>query len=371
MIHYPVLVPDLPKKEQLIPWLAKIDSNRWYTNFGPLVQEFELKLARLLSVNTDFLVTVSSGTAALELALLAYDLPKNSCVLVPSFSFPATATSIKRAGLCPIFTDVDPDTWTLTPEIAYKVLEKSPYSMILPVAAIGCPLPIEAWDKFNRDTDIPVLIDAAAAFGSQSIGSRCSIAYSFHGTKAFGIGEGGLVVAHSEDFIKKIKQLSNFGFDLGVIARCGCNAKMSEYHAAVGLAQYDRWGGIVKQRQSLLQMYKHLLKKTGINIRFQQTPENYIPALMPILIPVSNSLSAVVDYLADQGIQTRCWYSPPLHKHPAFAGDKIITLEGKTYLTVTENLSNYLLGLPFHSLLQEKDIIYICETLSTSLNGKK
>ncbi|MCF6148464.1 MAG: DegT/DnrJ/EryC1/StrS aminotransferase [Candidatus Kuenenia sp.] len=371
MMRYPVLVPDLPTKEQLLPWLAKIDSNRWYTNFGPLVQEFESKLARLLSLDTAYLATVSSGTAALELALLSYDLPKNSCVLVPSFSFPATATSVKRAGLCPVLTDVDPETWTLTPEIAYQVLEKNSCSMVMPVAAFGCPLPIETWDKFNSDTGIPVLIDAAASFGSQAIGTRCSIAFSFHGTKAFGIGEGGLVVAKSADFIKKIRQLCNFGFDGGVIARCGCNAKMSEYHAAVGLAQYSRWNGIVKQRQSLLQIYKHLLKNTGIEISFQQTPERYIPALLPILIPFSNSLSTVIDSLTDHGIQTRCWYSPPLHKHPAFIGDKTIPPDGKAYLPVTENLSNYLLGLPFHSLLEEKDIVYICDVLSMSLNGKK
>lgn len=371
-MRYSVLVPDLPTKEQLLPWLDKIDSNKWYTNFGPLVQEFESKLARLLSLNTDFLATVSSGTVALELALLAHDLPKDSYVLAPSFSFPATATSVKRAGLCPIFTDVDPETWTLTPEIAYKVLEKESYSLVMPVAAFGCPLPIEAWDKFNTDTGIPVVIDAAAAFGSQAIGSRCTIAFSFHGTKAFGIGEGGLVVAHSAGFIKKIRQLSNFGFDRGVIIRCGSNAKMSEYHAAVGLAQYERWSGIVRQRQNLLQIYKRLLKKTGIKISFQQTPEeNYVPALLPVLIPCSGYLSKVIDYLSKHGIQTRRWYNPPLHKQFAFAADKTITSDGKAYLTVTEKLSNCLLGLPFHFLLEEKDVMYICEVLSMSLNIKK
>lgn len=237
----PLLIPDLPSAEQLLPWLQRIDNAKWYTNFGPLVQEFESKLVKLLSPKkTIYLTTTSSGTTALELALLALNIPKNHDALVPAFTFPATATAIKRVGLNPIFTDIDPHTWLLTPDIARQVLKKISFDVVVPVATFGCPQPTESWDKFSEETGIPVLIDAAAAFGNQTIGQRCIITFSFHATKPFGIGEGGLVIANSAEFIHQVKKLSNFGFESGKISKCGSNAKLSEYHAAVGLAQLER-----------------------------------------------------------------------------------------------------------------------------------
>jgi len=364
----PILVPDLPTTEQLIPWLQRIDNNKWYSNFGPLVQEFESKLKQLLSQPIE-LITVSSGTTALELALLALNLPVGSKVLLPALTFPATATAIKRADLQPIFTDVDPHTWHLGPSIAHQVHKKLAYDVVMPVATFGCPQPAAEWDKFAEETGITVLLDAAAAFGSQTVGNRCIITFSFHATKPFSIGEGGLIVANSPVFIQQLKKLSNFGFENGIIVQSGgSNAKLSEYHAAVGLAQLSRWQNIVERRQYLWNYYTQHLQTIGEHINLQPTPKNHIPAILPIKL-LSSKRSPLIEYLTQQGIETRCWYCPPLHEHLVFSDISIVAPNGSKQLPVSEELGKSLLGLPFHTTLDENQITYICSSLLKYFKG--
>lgn len=361
----PLLVPDLPSSEQLLPWLQRIDKQKWYTNFGPLVQAFESQLIQYLSQEQSVhLTTVSSGTMALELALLALSLPEKGKALLPALTFPATATAIKRVNLQPIFTDIDPHTWMLTPKIARQVLNKISIDVVVPVATFGCPQPTEEWDQFSEDTGIPVLIDAAAAFGSQTIGRRCIMTFSFHATKPFGIGEGGLVIANSPELINQIKQLSNFGFSHGMIHQSGSNAKLSEYHAAIGLAQRERWPQLIKQYQQVWHTYHHYLPIKEKQINLQPVPKNHIPAIFPIKIQINNNLSTLIEQFTNQGIQTRRWYYPPLYKHPAFSDTPLIAPDESDYLAETEKLSQCLLGLPFHTSLQEQQIAYICEVLA-------
>jgi len=360
----PLLVPDLPTTKQLLPWLQRIEHNKWYTNFGPLIQEFESKLVQLFTQwnhGNYYLTTVSSGTDALELALLALNIQEKRRALLPAFTFPATATAIKRCGLQPVFTDVEPGSWLLTPAIARQVLKKKAFDVVLPVATFGYPQPVDEWDKFQEETGIPVLIDAAAAFGIQPLGQRCIITFSFHATKPFGIGEGGLVVANSANFIHHIKKLSNFGFDNGTINQSGSNAKLSEYHAAVALAQLERWHQIIKQRKKIWEIYRRYLSAMGNKISLQETPDDSVPATLSIKLNyIGNNLSQLIKQLANKGIQTRRWYYPPLSEHPAFRDIQRVAPNGGDCLGVTKELSMSLLGLPFHTELNEEMIDYIC-----------
>ncbi|MDM8564764.1 DegT/DnrJ/EryC1/StrS aminotransferase family protein [Candidatus Halobeggiatoa sp. HSG11] len=342
----PLLVPDLPTTEELLPWLKCIDDNKWYSNFGPLVQEFESKLTEILNSN---LTTVSSGTSALELSLLALDIPVGSKVLLPAFTFPATVTAVKHAGLQPIFTDVAADNWLLNPSIARQIRKKISYDVVIPVTTFGHPQPVNEWDKFYSDTGIKVLIDAASSFGVQPIGKNCIITFSFHATKPFGIGEGGLVIANSIEFIQQVRKLSNFGFENGVIIKSGYNGKLSEYHAAVGLAQLERWEQIIQRRKKIWDIYQDYLDKNTL----QNMPKNYIPAILAVKFNTKKSI--------DYQFQTRRWYYPPLYKHPAFTDIPKFGPETENDLPITENLS--LLGIPFHTSLTEDDIIYICDSL--------
>jgi len=362
-----LLIPNLPTTEQLLPWLQRIDHAKWYTNFGPLIQEFESKLIKLFAPPSNiYLTTTSSGTTALELALLALNLPPNQVALLPAFTFPATATAIQRVGLRPLFTDIDKHNWLLTPDIARQVLQQMTFDIVVPVATFGCPQPVDEWDKFSEETGIPVLIDAAAAFGFQAIGQHCLVTFSFHATKPFGIGEGGLVVARSESLINRIRNLSNFGIDNGIIMQSGNNAKLSEYHAAVGLAQLERWTQIIESRQTIWQTYKKYLPILSPKLSWQNMPANTIPATLSIKLD-NVDIAARMMNLEKCGIETRRWYYPPLYKQPAFSEIQLIAPDGSHYLTVTEKIADCLLGLPFHTYLKEDNIKYICNNLMLNI----
>ncbi len=367
----PLLIPDLPTAEQLLPWLKQMDQSKWYSNFGPLVKLFEQKLTNVLNTEqTVFVTTLSTGTAALELALSALNLPSTSRVLTPALTFPASATAIKQMGFHPVFTDVDPDTWSLTPEIAYHVLEKQQIEAVIPVASFGCPQPVDQWDDFYETTGIPVIIDAAAAFGCQAIGKHCLVAFSFHATKPLACGEGGLIAATSETLVENIRRLSNFGYAHNMqVYQSGTNAKLSEYHASVGLAQLDNWPQAVQQRQEILQLYRQHLKPLGEHISLQQIPENHIPAIFPIKLNHVKDITALVEKLTQKHIQTRRWYCPPVPSHPAFTDSITISPHENPYLYVTEILAKSLLGLPFHVFLVEEQIKFVCETLSDYVYG--
>ncbi len=372
----PLLVPDLPRADELLPWLQRIDKNRWYTNFGPLVLEFESALKRYLSSRPSgssqgeiCLTTVSSGTAAIELAILALALPEQSRALLPAFTFPATCTAIQRAGLAPVFSDVDEKSWMLTPAIARAALRQTRYDLVLPVATFGCPQPASEWDEFSRETGIPVLIDAAAGFGNQEIGDRTLAAFSFHATKAFGIGEGGMVAARIPELIEKARRLSNFGIGAdGIIHQSGGNAKMSEYHAAVGLAQLARWPALRESNRMVWQVYQRCLKPLGEQIGFQQGPEEWVHSQMPIVVNSGNA-GRLAALLAEKGIETRRWYYPPLPRHPAFSGFPRVGPDGGQDLPVTARLADGLLGLPFHTSLKESQIEFTCDRLGEGLSS--
>ncbi|WP_257604465.1 DegT/DnrJ/EryC1/StrS aminotransferase family protein [Pseudomonas sp. UMAB-08] len=258
MTLIPVLVPDLPTAEMLLPWLRRIDATHCYTNFGPLVHEFEAALSSQWPAAQ--VVSFSSGTAALEIGIAVLNLAPASQVLVPAFTFAATASAAVRNGLQPIFSDVAPGTWQLTPDIARRVAQHHALALVIPVATFGCPVDVEAWDAFVEETGIPVLIDAAGAFGNQRIGARASVAFSFHATKPFGIGEGGALVTRDTTLAKSVRRLSNFGFENAVVEVLGTNAKLSEYAAAIGLAQWACWPEQKALRQGLWQRYATALR---------------------------------------------------------------------------------------------------------------
>jgi len=115
------LVPDLPSAAELLPWLQRIDANRWYTNGGPLVREFEQRLGEFMGGGASC-VTLSSGMSALELGLLALGIGAGKRVLLPALTFPATALAVSRCGAEPVLCDVAAGTWSMTPAIAREAV---------------------------------------------------------------------------------------------------------------------------------------------------------------------------------------------------------------------------------------------------------
>ena len=363
--RHALLVPDLPAARELAPWLERIDARRQYANFGPLVRELESCLGDWIgdvSGHEVHAVTLASGTAALELGLQAMDLAPGSRILVPTLTFPATALAVLRCGHRPVLADVDPDSWVLTPGIARAIA----CDAVLPVATYGLPQDADAWDGFTSETGRPVLIDAASALGWQPVGRTTPVAFSLHATKPFGCGEGGVLASAEPALAQRVRRLSNFGFEQRQSIAPGTNAKMSEYAAAVALAQLARREALAQRRRWLWDAYRNRLdaitEATGI--RRQANPRDVPPSVLCVLLPgvkgdsAANAAGRAASALADAGIETRRWYCPPLHRQAAICdvADVMPTPNG-------EALGQTLLGLPFHHFLEEPEIAEIVEAL--------
>lgn len=357
------LIPDLPTLPELLPYLERLSQNKWYTNFGPLVLEYESRLAEMsgASIAGGQCVTLASGTAALELAIAVLDLSAGARVLLPSFTFPATLLAVLRCGLHPVFADVDENCWTLTPAIARMALQYGRYALILPVASFGLALPDDDWDVFTQETGIPVLMDAAAALGCQKIGKTTHAVFSLHATKPLGVGEGGVLATADPDLAERVRRMSNFGFHQGVVGySVATNAKLSEYAAAVGLAQLERWPALLARRCAVWATYRAALQDLpGVGV--QPFTDLAPPAVLSVCLAVD--AEKVARGLAEIGIETRRWYAPPLHRHPPFATVERAGPPDENSLPVTEKLYRNGLGLPFHAFLSNDDILAVVDKL--------
>ena len=366
-----LLIPDLPKTAALLPWLQRIDESRHYTNFGPLVRELEGSLAQNWPVIGGAglaplqVLTLDTGTATLDLAIAAMELPESAEVLVPAFTFPATACTVLRNRLQVVFADVAADTWQLTPAMAREASKHRRLALVMPVATFGSPLDADAWDSFVEDTGVSVLMDAAAAFGNQAIGRKVHVSFSMHATKPFGVGEGGLLVTRDAELAAKVRRLSDFGFANEQVLVSGTNAKLSEYAAAVGLAQWARWEALQGRRREMWARYRHcLVNLPGLQLQ-AGFADDAIPANLVVNLPVAADHAARA--LAHSGIQTRRWYCPPLQLHPAFAHCPVFSSDRA--LPVTDHLAEQSLGLPWHNFLQDQDFEWISGVLHNVLQA--
>lgn len=366
MKQIPLLVPLMPTAEQIFPYLREIDANKYYTNFGPLNSRFERRIINDVAphLGVSNVTTVSNCTIGLELALQANGLSRGARILLPSLTFVATATAVARLGMVPVFTDVDTLTWCLTPEIAEK--DAANVDAVMPVSTYGCPHNMDAWDAFSQRWDIPVILDAAGAYGNQGVGNVADVVFSFHATKSFGTAEGGAIISPSPQRIAKIRQLANFGLNTstGMLADLGTNGKMSEYHCAIGLAMYDQWEAVKGERRALLVRYHTILAGQCQDIVFQDTPMDGIYPLLAILLPPGTLASNIAKDLGNSGIASRRWYCPPLHQHPALIG---FPTAGN--LRVTEDIGQRILGLPFHTELTDQDIHRIANCLRGAIDS--
>lgn len=364
------LVPDLPAPEDVIPYLREMDASRWYSNFGPLNNRFENEMKNFIAqagTASDFTVlTFTSATTALEAAIASLELPEGSKVLIPALTFPATATAVINAGHVPVFSDVDHDGWSLTPEIAERASAQIDIAAVIPVAVFGRPIDVKAWDAYALNTGQHVVIDAAAALGQQPAGAHSHIAFSLHATKPFSVGEGGLLVTPDADLAERAKSWSNFGFlgPGGVISRIGTNAKMGEFYAATGLAQLKRWDGILAKRAAVMAAYMKALKPLGNTITLQEGASSFVPATL--VVKTQGKAVHLAEKLKTAGVHTRFWYLPPLYEHPALVRYAEGLNIAETF-PVVEALKHDLIGLPFHSFLSEDDVSYVCSILTEVL----
>jgi len=211
-----------------------------------------------------------------------------------------------------------------------------------------------------------VIVDAAGAFGNQEAGQRIAVAFSLHATKTLGIGEGGFAISGDAEWMERVRSLSNFGIDPGdfKVHHAGTNAKLSEYHAAVGLAALARWPERAALRRRLALDYRQCLKAQCAGIEMQQRPDDGAYAAFCVLLPAGVDPDLAASRLAAEGIETRRWYYPPLNQHPAFADAGVAGT-----LDASAKISSRLLGLPFHLDLDRAKIERVAQALARALGN--
>lgn len=313
----PLQKPLLPTQDKIASYLKQIDDKRYYSNVGFLVQEFEERLAALFKAPC---ITASSATSVLTATLIALDLPPKSLVACPSWTFIATPMAIMAAGHVPYFVDVCADGF-----INGQITVPSEVKAIVMVFPFG---------KISLDCNnlsIPVVVDAAAGFDVVSKYPRPSnvpVVISTHATKVFGTGEGGFVTCTDTDLLVKVRNVLNFGMNSNrEVNLCGINGKMSEYHAAVGLASLDEWGEKRKQWVTALGYYTSLVGCSPS------------PVAVSSFSIQCDDAKETVQKLADRGVQAKhSWYG--CHTHPIFSGIP------RDPLPVTEELIKTTLHLP-------------------------
>lgn len=356
-----VLVPDMPTADEILPYLRTIDANRWYSNFGPMEQEFCRGVKGLLDINTGrdvFVATLSSATSGLELAIRAVLPNRGKRILLPALTFAGTVSAVVSSGHESILSDVDIDSWCLTPEIARDIVRLTKIDMVVPVAAYGASLDVKEWVKFQHETRIPVVIDAAGAFGNLYPLGDLVIIYSLHATKPFGVGEGGLAVSCNEEVVEKIKELSNFGITPNDISSIGSNAKLSEYHAAIGLIQLHRWNEIRSKRKNIYDLFQSTLAG---HVSFQKLRSGDVPSVLMVRLDVA--AEQVQHTFQHRGIETRRWYCPSIPHTTAYRKCLVMSRNGESTLEQLNNLENGLLGLPYHNFMSESDVKMVSQCL--------
>lgn len=357
-----LLRSSLPDFDYMLPYLTQIEANRCHSNFGPLVREFESRLADFFSVKPSQVVLLANGTLGLQCALMTVKLKKGRYCILPSWTFSATPASAVMAGMEPLFIDVDRETQQITPEIILSLMadnsiDPDEVGAVMAVSPFGKPISRVTWDKFTVQTGIPVVIDAAASFDAAHqfpdlSAGQSPIMVSLHATKLFGIGEGGLIICKDESVIAHIRGLSCFGFDHTRLSSfVGTNAKMSEYQAAIGLGVLDAWPIIREKRHFVIKNYIDAFSEVGINSWLDET---YLTSTCNMLTP--GQAKEICLYLNDAGIESRVWWGNGCHTHSAYENYRRV---GEFNNTIY--LSNAMLGLPLSIDTCVDDIIYIRE----------
>ncbi|MBA4494328.1 DegT/DnrJ/EryC1/StrS family aminotransferase [Paenactinomyces guangxiensis] len=368
MTKIPFLRPNLVKREEFSQYFSEIEESRIYSNYGPINTRFESRVLNEYFDNIGAVTTVNNATIGLMLAISKCKRSKGKYALMPSFTFAATPLAAMWCGLEPYFIDIYSDDWCMNKELLSDLLKRlgDQIAIVIPYATFGTNLDLRYYREIH-ESGIPVVVDAAASFGTMGDKGKGHfgknfpgiVVFSFHATKSFGIGEGGLLYSANIKLIRKIRQAANFGFSIERESTLqGLNGKMSEYSAAIALSTLKVFPQKLKTRMKIHQWYleklnqKKLLEK-GWHV--QKTNGKIAYQFMPALCPEGQSNIDFIQRLANKKIEARTYFSPACHQQSQFKSCP------HTSLFVTENLSKRIISLPLWEEMDLNHVIFVIE----------
>jgi dTDP-4-amino-4,6-dideoxygalactose transaminase len=357
--------PFLPTFEELEAGVREILTTGMVTK-GHFLRDFEEAVAGHLGVGNA--VGVSSCTAGLMLAYQALGLEGE--VIVPSFTFMATVSSLVWAGLTPVFADVDPHTTNVTPQVVESVITERT-SAIVAVHNFGNPANIDALQEIAKRRGLKLIFDAAHGFGTLyedvPVGPQGDAqSFSLSPTKLVIAGEGGIVATDDDGLADRIRIGREYG-NSGAYdsAFAGMNARMPEFSALLGHLSLQRLPAAVARRNEIAEIFREGLGALP-GIGFQRVrPEDrssykdFSITIDPMEFGMSREHLAAS--LRLRGIDSRTYYDPPVHRHTAYR-----RFGASSYLPHTETLSQRSLSLPIWSAMNDETATYIVQALAAA-----
>lgn len=354
----PVTKPFSPPIEEYQKLLEGIWERNWFTNNGPLVKQLEIELNSYLG--TSHFSFVNNGTVALQIAIKALGLTKK--IITTPFSYVATSSSIVWEGCTPVFVDIDPFTLNIDPIKIEQAIDMDTQA-ILATHCFGNPCDIDAIDIIAKKYNLKVIYDAAHCFGTKyrdkSVFCYGDIStVSFHATKLFHTIEGGGIFTNDATVKNSIDLKRNFGHTgPESFLDPGINGKNSEFHAAMGLANFKYVDKILFERRQQWDNYRGAFTWNEVDFYTQRTQSHSAPngSYFPLIFPTETKLLRVKQHLEDNGIFARRYFYPSLNK---------LNYTDNQKMEISESVSSRILCLPMFNGLREKDIINIIELLS-------
>lgn len=326
---------------------------------GKNVQEFEKNVCAF--TKSKFAVAVNSGTAALQAALLALDLKQGDEVLVPSFSFVATANAVVSTGAKPIFVDVLKENYTMDPlDLKKKITKKS--KAVIPVHLYGNVAFMNHISEIADKHNLHVIEDAAQSLGSTLKGKHTGTfsemgCCSLYPAKVMTSGEGGFIITNNKKHHEKLLMIRNHGMVKGYDTKVfGLNLRLPEISAAIAKIQIKKLPKFLFQRRKNAKILSELISNLPIKLPVERKNEKVNWYLYTI---ATKNRNKILTKLNKTGIGTAAYYPLPIHKTPFY---KI-----KTRLPITDWAASSVLSLPIHPKVSTKDLHFIAKSLRQSL----
>jgi dTDP-4-amino-4,6-dideoxygalactose transaminase len=326
----------LPPIEEYIARLRGIWDRRWITNHGQLVQELEQQLQAYLEVER--LTLVSNGTSALQVAIQALGI-KGDVITTP-FSYVATTGSILWQGCRPVFVDIEDRTFCIDPDLIEAAITPQT-TAIVATHVYGYPCDVTAIEAIAKRRGLKIIYDGAQSFGTRLAGRSLAIhgdatTYSFHATKLFHTVEGGGLATNNAELAEQFELTRAFGQRGEEQLTLGMNAKMSEFHAAMGLCLLPGVPTFIEERR-----------------RISALEYNY--AYYPVIFPSESELLSTQSRLTGADIHPRRYFRPSLNCLPYVHAESC---------PISEDITSRVLCLPLYSGITENDIQRILSLVS-------
>jgi perosamine synthetase len=360
----PINLPQIGEEE--IQAVVKVMRSGMLTSglgTGPNVTEFEKNYAKFAGVRNA--IAVNTGTAALHAAIMATGVKNSDEVILPSFTFVATAEAVVLSGGKPVFADIDPETLTLSPQAIEKAITKKTKA-IVPVDLYGLPADIKPIREIACKHNIAIVEDSAQSHGAtcegKPAGALADLAcWSLYAAKNIGTGEGGVVTTDNDELSQTVRMIRTHGEKAKYQSLIlGTNYRMTEIQAAIGVVQLRRLPDLLVKRARNAQRLTKNFEKTE-KIKLPPELKNRKPSWYLYTIRIKdiseNARNDIIKKMHDKGIGAEAYYPTPVHQMPYYRENF-----GTFNLPETEKAAKQVLSLPIHPSVTEEQIDFIAQT---------